>query len=567
MNFIKVSDEKFSVKLPVKRNKISLQTIKSYFPGASSLTYYDKSDKCGVELCNEEFELVQGISEYEIYYANSLKENNQNGTKKRRIQEIMDIIEGKPDENFAPQDLHNNSVQNEKISRKFLYIAWKHKTEASERFYKQMRDPVGGIKKIELDQNKEYFYEDIRKLALAAMRNNYNADTLDNSTIRLATNEEEIEDQFTDAKGKKFSRDVNMNKVDGGLIPQKSNLNQHSSSLKLTQSASKNVISLSHRRSGPSIILGTSSRVHKSEDVAIIGSVVKRGNSVQRVQSSAPTNDVIEPVSLSVPIIEENELEFTEKILGRGTFGCVILSKWIKNGSDVAVKKIRVLNNQKYLIREMQAMDIVRHPNIVALMAVCHTDDYVYIVMEYFGSTSLRYFINNRPVELEYPQKKNENYYICLQISKAVSYLHGLTPNIIHKDIKCDNILVNNHLVIKLCDLGLSKICDTSSTSALNTTVGHNFRGTPMYMAPEILIDQLPATTYSDIWAMACCIIELFTEDNVWTVKPVLTIPNLRQVVLDKKKPDLELIPISIKNILSECFNHEPTEANCIEIN
>ncbi|XP_057324633.1 uncharacterized protein LOC130667161 [Microplitis mediator] len=367
-----------------------------------------------------------------------------------------------------------------------------------------MQDPVGGIKKIELDQNKEYIYEDIRKLALAAMRNNDNADTLDNSTIRLETNEEEILRLCLLTTVRKVSRDVNMNKVDGGLIPQKSNLNQHSSSLKLTQSAPKNIISLSHRRSGPSIILSTSSRVHKSEDVAIIGSVVNRRNSVPHVQSSTPTNDVIEPVSLSVPIIKENELKFTEKILGRGTFGCVILSKWIKNGSDVAVKKIRVLNNQKYLIREMQAMDLVRHSNIVALMAGCHTNDYVYIVMEYFE--------------------------------------------------------INNHLVIKLCDLGLSKICDTSSTSALNTTVGHNFRGTPMYMAPEILIDQLPASTSSDIWAMSCYIIELFTEDNVWTVKPVLTIPNLRQVVLDKKKPDLELISISIKNILSECFKHEPTE-------
>lgn len=73
MNYIRISDGKVTVRLPVKNNKISLQTIKAYFPGVSSLTYIENSEKCGVELCNEEFELVEGVTEYEIHCGQYLK--------------------------------------------------------------------------------------------------------------------------------------------------------------------------------------------------------------------------------------------------------------------------------------------------------------------------------------------------------------------------------------------------------------------------------------------------------------------------------------------------------------
>ncbi|KAH0567787.1 hypothetical protein KQX54_013790 [Cotesia glomerata] len=97
--------------------------------------------------------------------------------------------------------------------------------------------------------------------------------------------------------------------------------------------------------------------------------------------------------------------------------------------------------------------------------------------------------------------------------SIRISYLHELNPVVLHKDLKPDNIVINKNFEVKICDLGLSKICDIMPP--LNTTVGQNFHGTTIYMAPEILIDNEPRTVHSDVWSMACCITELFSEKSV----------------------------------------------------
>ncbi|KAH0540074.1 hypothetical protein KQX54_012167 [Cotesia glomerata] len=180
--------------------------------------------------------------------------------------------------------------------------------------------------------------------------------------------------------------------------------------------------------------------------------------------------------------------------------------------------------------------------------------------MEYFRSQSLRQFINNRPENLEFSPKRKENYEICLQICQAVSYLHELTCSIIHKDIKLEKILVNEHLMVKLCDLGLSKISDIDSSSPLNTIIGHNFRGTPMFMALEIIVQNLPAMKPTDVWAMACCLVELFCEREVWIIEPKFTTHALRELLLKRLKPDLTNIPSVLQGIISACFNQEPTE-------
>ncbi|XP_044592817.1 serine/threonine-protein kinase CTR1-like isoform X1 [Cotesia glomerata] len=259
--------------------------------------------------------------------------------------------------------------------------------------------------------------------------------------------------------------------------------------------------------------------------------------------------------NFSVPTIEEHDLEFTGTTLGQGAFGCVKLAFW--NGSEVAVKCLNANDNIKYLIREIKAMDLVRHPNIISIMSVCFTDLHTHIVMEYFKSITLTKYISNISTILDYPVKKNRNYFISHQICKAVAYMHGLNPNILHKDIKPDNILINQELLVKLCDLGLSKIGDLPSS--LNTTIGRNFHGTPVYMPPEILILNEPGTTHSDVWSMACCIVELFSEEKIWEVLPIFTIPNLRSTILKLKKPKaLNNVPLIIRDQLSQCFEHEP---------
>ena len=89
-----------------------------------------------------------------------------------------------------------------------------------------------------------------------------------------------------------------------------------------------------------------------------------------------------------------------------------------------------------------------------------------------------------------------------------------MKPLVVHRDIKPANVLVAQAThVIKLCDMGLSKL---KSAQSLSQTTSTAIPGTPSYMAPECLLDNKKATVHSDIWALACTLIELFTEKDSW---------------------------------------------------
>ena len=160
-------------------------------------------------------------------------------------------------------------------------------------------------------------------------------------------------------------------------------------------------------------------------------------------------------------------------------------------------------------------MDKVRHPNIISIMAVAIDTTHCYIVVEYFVSNTLRRLLFNDMIKSKQKITESNKNFIAVQICKAITFLHTRSPPVIHKDLKPENILVNEYFAIKICDLGLSRFSDM--TSELETTVGQNFRGTLLYMSPEILIHNQSASLSADIWALGCVLFDLYSELNVWT--------------------------------------------------
>lgn len=75
MNFVQVTDKKTSVHLPAKENKLSIQTIRAYFPNVSGLLFNKNNKTCGLSLVNNEFELIPDVREYEVHYSTILKGN------------------------------------------------------------------------------------------------------------------------------------------------------------------------------------------------------------------------------------------------------------------------------------------------------------------------------------------------------------------------------------------------------------------------------------------------------------------------------------------------------------
>ncbi|XP_020608738.1 dual specificity protein kinase shkC-like [Orbicella faveolata] len=163
---------------------------------------------------------------------------------------------------------------------------------------------------------------------------------------------------------------------------------------------------------------------------------------------------------------------------------------------------------------EVRLHSIVRHPNIVQLMAISYLKNSIYLVSELIKGRNLEELLfsddeNSETFSIQSCNKLN----VGKQISLAVIYLHNLPP-LVHRDIKPANVLMAKAThITKLCDMGLSKL---KSVQSLSQTTSTGIPGTPSYKAPECLLERKKATVHSDVWSLACMLAELFTEKDCW---------------------------------------------------
>ncbi|GER52778.1 kinase family protein [Striga asiatica] len=189
----------------------------------------------------------------------------------------------------------------------------------------------------------------------------------------------------------------------------------------------------------------------------------------------------------SLQIIHNADLEELKE-LGSGTFGTVYHGKW--RGSDVAIKRIKKScftgrqSEQERLTndfwREAEILSKLHHPNVVAFYGVVHDGpgETLATVTEYMVDGSLRHALLRKDRQLD----RWKRLVIAMDAAFGMEYLHS--KNIVHFDLKCDNLLVNlkdpSRPICKVGDFGLSKI-------KRNTLVSGGVRGTLPWMAPELL--------------------------------------------------------------------------------
>ncbi|KAJ4915935.1 Protein kinase superfamily protein with octicosapeptide/Phox/Bem1p domain [Raphanus sativus] len=186
-------------------------------------------------------------------------------------------------------------------------------------------------------------------------------------------------------------------------------------------------------------------------------------------------------------IIMNDDLEELKE-LGSGTFGTVYHGKW--RGSDVAIKRIKKScfsgrsSEQERLAGEFwgeaEILSKLHHPNVVALYGVVKDGPggTLATVTEYMVDGSLRHVLIRKDRHLD----RRKRLIIAMDAAFGMEYLHA--KNIVHFDLKCDNLLVNlkdpSRPICKVGDFGLSKI-------KRNTLVSGGVRGTLPWMAPELL--------------------------------------------------------------------------------
>lgn len=193
--------------------------------------------------------------------------------------------------------------------------------------------------------------------------------------------------------------------------------------------------------------------------------------------------------------------------IGKGAYGIVWKARDRKTGKTIALKKIfdafQNSTDAQRTFREimfLQELNAVHHENIIRLLNVLKADNDkdIYLVFEYM-EINLHAVI--RANILEEIHKK----YILYQAIKALKYMHS--GELLHRDMKPSNLLLNSDCHVKICDFGLARsIADTSDEKSHVLT---DYVATRWYRAPEILLGSTYYTKGVDMWSIGCILGEL----------------------------------------------------------
>ncbi|KAI5284299.1 ATP binding, partial [Ascosphaera acerosa] len=215
-------------------------------------------------------------------------------------------------------------------------------------------------------------------------------------------------------------------------------------------------------------------------------------------------------------------------LIGEGSFGSVFLALHAITGELLAVKQVELPSAAKgtetdrrknamvtALEHEIDLLQGLHHENIVRYLGTSTDDTYLNIFLEYVPGGSIAMMLQQYNTFQE-PLIQN----FVRQILEGLSYLHA--RNIIHRDIKGANILVDNKGAVKISDFGISKRANptsmlhpdgggggSGSSNSSSKTHRTSLQGSVFWMAPEV-VRQTAHTAKADIWSLGCLVVEMF---------------------------------------------------------
>ncbi|KEH27604.1 ACT-like tyrosine kinase family protein [Medicago truncatula] len=244
--------------------------------------------------------------------------------------------------------------------------------------------------------------------------------------------------------------------------------------------------------------------------------------------------------------IDPSQLKYENKV-GSGSFGDLFRGSYCSQ--DVAIKVLkpeRISTDMlKEFAQEVYIMRKIRHKNVVQFIGACTRPPNLCIVTEFMSRGSLYDFLHRQKGVFKLPSLLK----VAIDVSKGMNYLHQ--NNIIHRDLKTANLLMDENELVKVADFGVARVQTQSGVMTAET-------GTYRWMAPEV-IEHKPYDQKADVFSFGIALWELLTGEL-----PYSYLTPLQAAVGVVQKGLRPTIPKNthprISELLQRCWQQDPKE-------
>ncbi|KAL3087118.1 hypothetical protein niasHS_005357 [Heterodera schachtii] len=274
---------------------------------------------------------------------------------------------------------------------------------------------------------------------------------------------------------------------------------------------------------------------HNTQAQQIARSAVQHNhhNQQQQCTSSSSTSSSSSSGGAVVAGTANNNFE-PERPIGYGAFGVVWSVTDPRDSRRVALKKMpnvfQNLASCKRVFRELHMLSSFHHDNVLGLLDILqptnpHFFSEIYILTELMQSDLHRIIVSPQPLSADHVKV------FVYQILRGLKYLHS--ANVLHRDIKPGNLLVNSNCILKICDFGLARIFDRCDVQNMTHEVV-----TQYYRAPELLMGARRYNEKVDVWSVGCIFAELLSRRILFQAQGPIDQLNMVIDLLGTPKPD-----------------------------
>ncbi|KAI9124159.1 hypothetical protein K1719_005459 [Acacia pycnantha] len=243
--------------------------------------------------------------------------------------------------------------------------------------------------------------------------------------------------------------------------------------------------------------------------------------------------------------IDPKHLKFGSKIAS-GSYGDLFKGTYCSQEVAIKVLKAEHVSSdlQREFTQEVYIMRKVRHKNVVQFIGACTKPPYLCIVTEFMSGGSVYDYLHKQKGVFKFPSLLK----VAIDVSKGMNYLHQ--NNIIHRDLKAANLLMDENCVVKVADFGVARVKAQSGVMTAET-------GTYRWMAPEV-IEHKPYDHKADIFSFGVVLWELLTGklpyENLTPLQAAIGVvqKGLRPPIPKNSHP-------KFVELLERCWQQDPT--------